>query len=96
MEMKRNTVLNIKVKEEDSHYYRVRFDPTVPEERLLPRCIKTVAARIQVVREKDESKTSEKSFEGLRVNHLEEFQNFVLENIGNSPLVREELVEVIQ
>lgn len=96
MMMKPNTVLNIKVKEEDAHYYRVRFDKSVPEERLIPRCTKTVAARIQVVRNKDEHESAEKSFEGLRVNHLEEFQRFVLENIGNSDYVRQELGEVIR
>ena len=96
MEMKPNTVLNIKVPEENAHYYRVRFDPSVPKEKLLPKCTKTVAARIQVVRDKAEQESTEKSFEGLRVNHLDEFQKFVLGTIGDSPLVKEELAEVVR
>lgn len=95
MEMKPNTVLNLKVKEDVAHYYRVRFDPTVPAEKSIPKCNKTVAARVQVVREmQDVGKKN--SFDGLRVNHLEEFQRFVLENIGDSDFIRKELQEVTQ
>ena len=92
-----NAVLSIKVKPDDYEYLRNRFDPQYNTSELIPKSCNVLCCRVIIdkgtsqVNEEDNSKVST-----LHLDHLNEFQKYVLENIGEDEVTLQELQEVLK
>ena len=93
-----NAVVSMKVTESESEYLRYRFDPTYQNERLeqchAPRNCNIVQARISVEHTVDSDSVDKVA--DLHLDHLQEFQNFVIQNIQSDDIVLSELQEVLK
>lgn len=90
--LKRNAVLTIKCKEDDTYQcIRARFDPKWPENGF-PKCSNVVVSKFIIERNKvDEGEENEVSFS---VDHLDQFKQYIFENLGTDDLVLAELQEI--
>lgn len=90
--LKRNSVVTIKCKEDDTYQcIRARFDPKWPENGF-PKCSNVVVSKFIIERNKvDDGEENEVSFS---VDHLDQFKQYIFENLGTDDLVLAELQEI--
>ena len=81
--LKNNSVITVKCLEEDSDTIKslISSSPNIIESRVL----------IQVNKD-----TTTSEIEELKVDHLSQFKDYVLSNIGDSDIIRSELIEVLK
>lgn len=93
-----NAVVSIKTNSQSFDYINKRFNPDIPEDKLIPRNCNVIQARILIEREllNEDNSSTEQSISTLQLNHLNEFQSYVLANIGSDELVISELQEILQ
>lgn len=89
-----NAVVSIKCNEENYNYIKHRFDPDVPEDKLIPRNCNIIQSRIIVERNVAEE-NSETKVETLRLDYLQEFSDYITSTLGTSETVIKELQQVI-
>lgn len=93
-----NAVVSMKVTEADSEYLRYRFDPAYQNKELeqchCPRNCNILQARISV--ERAVNTDIEDKILDLHLDHLQEFQNFVIQNIQPDDIMLSELQEVLK
>ena len=97
----RNGVIFAKVNLKDEKYVRYRFDPDYHNEEFdklnLPRNQNIIQSRIIIDREVScSSESFSNDVTDLHLDHLQEFQRYILEELGNDDLVLSELQEVIR
>lgn len=93
-----NCVLSIKVDPQDFYYVKHRFDPDSEEDPYVPRNCNVLQARVIVENTttlRQDTKVGQ-SVESLHLNHLQEFENYVLQEIGNDSIIKSELQAVLQ
>lgn len=89
-----HAVVSIKCNEENYNYIKHRFDPDVPEDKLIPRNCNIIQSRIIVERNVTEE-NSETKVETLRLDYLQEFSDYITSTLGTSEPVIKELQQVI-
>lgn len=96
MKMKSNCVATIKCKEEDAEYIRKRFDPDCRDENgLIPYNCNMITARI-IVQSSMNKADKVQEVEPAYINHLDQFQTYIRENIGFNEIISYELQKVCQ
>ena len=90
--LKNNSVVTIRCKE-DSGYQclRARFDPKWPDNGF-PKCCNILTSKFIIEREK--IKDISESEVSCSVDHLNQFKEYILENIGSDDIVLSELQEI--
>lgn len=83
--LKNNSVVTIKVPEKD-------FEEA---KKIINDSSNIIASRVILTSNNEGGVMSEELQEKLVVNHLEKFKDFVLDKLGNSDIIKEELIEVV-
>ena len=91
-----NAIVSIKVKEEDYDYINKRFNPEVPEDKLVPKNCNILAAKIIVQNTLSKQLIDNNQTKELQLNHLEEFQKYILQTLESSDVLLSELQKVIE
>lgn len=94
-----NAVLSLKIDDKNSEYMKYRFDPTNNNPHMAeihcPKNCNIVCSRIIV--EHDSTDTSSNvSVENLQLDHIKEFQQFVMDSMEYNDIVKTELQEVLK
>lgn len=93
-----NAVLSLKVCEKDADYLKYRFDPTNYDEHMekihCPKSCNIICSRIIVDHQTPQTKETI-STENLQLDHIKEFQQFVVNNMEYTDIVKAELQEVL-
>jgi len=87
-----NAVVSITCDEKDYQYIKARFDPNSHSD-IIPHNCNILACRINVKVDKD-TIDEENKIENLRVDHIEQFKEYVIQDLGGLDLVLQELNEV--
>lgn len=94
-----NAVLSLKISEKDSEYLKYRFDPTCKNEELerihCPKACNIICSRIVVDHTMSES-LNNTSVETLQLDHIREFEQFVISSMECTDIVKSELQEVLK
>lgn len=94
-----NAVLSLKVSEKDSEYLRYRFDPNNKNEELerihCPKNCNILCTRIVVDHTTSDS-IPNISVKTLQLDHVKEFQQFVINNMEYNDIVKSELQEILK
>ena len=99
--MGNNCVVTIKTTQENYEYIKYRFDPEYNPTKyvdLLPKQNNILQARIVVEQQSLQQDKEEQvsSVKTLHLNHLQEFENFVLQTLGTNDIIKSELQAVLQ
>ena len=90
--LKRNSVLTIKCKEDNGYQcLRARFDPHWPDNGF-PKCANVITSKFIIERE-----TSDKEVKpdvSFTVDHLAQFKDYILQNVGSDEITISELQEI--
>ena len=93
-----NAVLSLKVNEKNAYYLKYRFDPTNHDEHMekihCPKSCNIICSRIIVDHQTPQTKETI-STENLQLDHIKEFQQFVVDNVEYNDIVKSELQEVL-
>ena len=90
--LKNNSVLTVRCKEGDGYEcLRARFDPKWPDNGF-PKCCNVVTSKFIIEREKAVEDTEESI--SFSVDHLNQFKEYILENVGNDDVIISELQEI--
>lgn len=88
----RNAVVTIQCNEQGYSYLKKRFG--AEKDPIIPHCDNVLASKFII---KHESKTEDIEERcDLSVNHIDEFKNFVLSNIGSDEVILSELQEILK
>lgn len=90
-----NAVLSIKCEENDFYYIKHRFDPESEQDNLIPRNCNVLQTRIILEKSNTTVENSEETVENLKLDYLNEFQDYILNQLGNSDTVIKELEEIL-
>lgn len=94
----RNAVLSLKIDDKNSEYMKYRFDPTNNNPHMAeihcPKACNIVCSRI-IVDHQTSIDTTDAAIENLQLDHLKEFQQFVINNMDYNDIVKAELQEVL-
>lgn len=93
MKIKKNAIVSIKTDEESFDYISKRFNPDIEEDRLTPRNCNIIAAKI--ICEKNNINVENNINKKFEIDYLKQFQDYVLNNIGNNEIILEELQSII-
>lgn len=90
--LKNNSILTVHCKQDEGYQcLRARFDPKWPENGF-PKCSNVLVSKFIVERPRNENvQTEEVSFS---VDHLNQFKEYILENIGSDDITISELQEI--
>lgn len=90
--LKNNSVLTVHCKQDDGYQcLRARFDPKWPDNGF-PKCCNIVTSKFIVERTK--SNNSEDANVSFSVDHISQFKDYILENVGSDDIVLSELQEI--
>ena len=93
-----NAILSIKCNEENVYYIKHRFDPETQEDPLVPRNCNVIKSRIVV--EKNNAITDvqniEQTTQELHLDYLQEFQKYIIQELGTEDTVLFELERVLK
>lgn len=91
-DIKNNAVVTVRCKEDDSYQcLRARFDPRWPDNGF-PKCSKVVVSKFIIERNRiEEGEEADVSFS---VDHLDQFKQYIFENLGTDDLVLSEVQEI--
>lgn len=87
-----NAVLSISCDEKDYDYIKNRFHPSYHND-LIPHHCSVLACKINVSVDKSNI-DKEDRVENLRVDHIQQFRDYIIENMGKSEVILQELAEV--
>lgn len=90
--LKRNAVVTVTCNEDMAHYLKVRFDPECIDEKLPKNC--NVLASRTIVKLNENINVDKLRDESFSVDYLKQFNDFILEKLGNTDVVASELLEV--
>lgn len=89
-----NYVATIKTDNELFEYVKQRFDPTIPDNNVIPKNCNGVAAR--VTKATTMNITTQHEVSELHVDHLKAFEKFIMQSVGDNDVVKQELQEVLK
>ena len=90
----RNAVVTIKCKEGDYDYLKKRFGTVT--DKLVPHCNQIIESRFIIEYSTQHSDNDNSNNLELSVDHIKEFNNYIIEELGNSDIVLSELEEIIK
>lgn len=95
-----NAVLSLKIDDKNSEYMKYRFDPTNNNPHMAeihcPKNCNIVCSRIIVEHNSTTNSSSNVSVENLQLDHIKEFQQFVMDSMEYNDIVKTELQEVLK
>ena len=90
--LKNNSVLTVHCKQDDGYQcLRARFDPKWPDNGF-PKCCNIITSKFIIERTK--SNNSEDDNVSFSVDHISQFKDYILENVGSDDIVLSELQEI--